>query len=47
MTNDNQLKIVIFDLCGTLLNSKALDHQAINDTLKKFQQPPWYITRAN
>lgn len=31
MTNDNQLKIVIFDLCGTLLNNNK---QQININLK-------------
>ncbi len=37
--------IVIFDLCGTLLNSKALDHQAINNTLEIFHKKPWSITK--
>lgn len=36
---------VIFDLCGTLLNSKEVDHNAINFTLKEFQCPPWHITK--
>lgn len=38
-------EVVFFDLCGTILDSKALDHQAINYTLKKFGKDPWYITR--
>lgn len=46
MTNVKKLKMVIFDLCGTLLNSKALDHQAINFTLEKFNLPPWNIIKT-
>lgn len=33
---NNNPKLVIFDLCGTLLNSKDLDHRAIDYTLKCF-----------
>lgn len=37
--------VVIFDLCGTLLNSKEVDHDAINFTLKEFKCPPWHIMK--
>lgn len=45
MNNSKKNKIVIFDLCGTLLNSKTLDHHAINNTLEKYHKAPWSITR--
>ncbi len=38
-------KVVIFDLCGTLMNSKKVDHDAINYTLALYHQAPWSITR--
>jgi len=38
-------KIVIFDLCGTLMNSKKVDHDAINYTLALYHKDPWIITR--
>ncbi len=33
-------QIVLFDLCGTILDSKKLDHEAINYTLNKFNKLP-------
>lgn len=39
-------KIIFFDLCGTILDSKQLDHEAINYTLGKFNKSPWNIMRA-
>lgn len=51
VTNKNPFssvpKVVIFDLCGTILNSKEIDHEAINYTLHKFNKEPWKITRQN
>lgn len=44
VTNKNPFssvpKVVIFDLCGTILNSKEIDHEAINYTLHKFNKEP-------
>ncbi len=39
-------QVVFFDLCGTILDSKKLDHEAINYTLEKFNKEPWNITRV-
>lgn len=39
-------QVVFFDLCGTILDSKKLDHEAINYTLEKFNKAPWNITRV-
>ncbi len=39
-------QVIFFDLCGTILDSKKLDHEAINYTLEKFNIAPWYITRT-
>lgn len=36
---------MIYDLCGTILNSKSLDHEAINYTLKKYNKESWYIIK--
>ncbi len=38
-------KIVFFDLCQTLIDSKKIDHEAINYTLAKYNKEPWPITR--
>ena len=38
-------KIVIFDLCGTLMNSKKIDHEAIDYTLSCYNKDCWKITR--
>lgn len=43
----NLPKVVIFDLCGTIINSKEIDHKAINYTLSKFNKNSWEITRQN
>lgn len=41
----NYPKLSFFDLCGTILDSKKLDHEAINYTLEKFNKAPWNRTR--
>lgn len=38
-------KVVFFDLCGTLIDSKKIDHEAINYTLQEFNKEPWNVTR--
>lgn len=38
-------KIVFFDLCQTLIDSKKIDHAAINYTLSLYGKDPWPITR--
>ncbi|MBQ7659970.1 MAG: HAD family hydrolase [Alphaproteobacteria bacterium] len=38
-------KVVIFDLCGTLMDSKKIDHDAINYTLSYYKKDCWEITR--
>lgn len=42
---DDRQSIVCFDFCNTLVDSKQIDRETINETLRQFGKQKWSITR--